>query len=88
MLPEQYDDLMTYIGEGDKVYILPEEKGNALNLEFNNDELKFVQSYHKDQKREINAEEASEVIYDFAPNKAPTFVDKVKGHIYKLLKNF
>ena len=86
MLPEQYDELLTYLGEGDKVYILPEEKGNKLILEEKDGALRFVQKYHKDQKRDLNEKEASQVIYDYNPEKATTIKDKVIGRFYSLFK--
>lgn len=86
MLPEEYDDLMNYLSEGDKVYILPEEKGNALILEEKDGTLKFAQKYHKDQKRNLTENEASKVVYDYNPEKARTIKEKIIGTIFSIFK--
>ena len=81
-----YDILAQYIGEGDKVYILPEEKGNKLLLEQQHDgSYKFEQQYHKDQKRGIDKELASRVKYDVRPERDPVYIAKQKAEQERLL---
>ena len=68
-----------YIGEGDKVYILPEEEGNKLQLEKQKDgTYKFEQLYHRDQQRGISKEVASRVNYDVKPKKNPVYIANQK----------
>ncbi len=74
---EDYNTMYQYIGEGDKVYILPEEKGNKLQLEKQKDgTYKFEQQYHKDQQRSVSKEVASRVNYDVKPEKNPAYIAK------------
>lgn len=74
-----FDILSQYVGEGDKIYILPEEKGNKLQLEKQQDgSYQFEQQYHKDQKRGVPKEVASRVIYDVKPEKNPVYIAQQK----------
>lgn len=76
---EDYNDMYQYIGEGDKVYILPEEEGNKLQLEKQKDgTYKFEQLYHRDQQRGISKEVASRVNYDVKPKKNPVYIANQK----------
>lgn len=69
---EDYDAMHKFLGEGDKVYVLPEENGNKLLLEKQKDgSYKFAQQYHKNQKRSIPADKASQVKYDINPDRDP-----------------
>ena len=84
LLPEDYDTLYAYLKEGNKVYVLPEERGNKLTLEIQpNGREKFVQDYHKDQERGLSAEEASKVYYDKETSAAPGLTAKLEGLAYK-----
>ncbi len=72
LLQEDYDTMHKYLGEGDKIFILPEEKGNSLKLEKQADgTYVFHQQYHKQDKRDISIARASQVKYDVRPDKAP-----------------
>ena len=72
LLEDDYDDMVRYLGEGNKIYILPEEDGNKLQLEKQSDgSYKFAQQYHKDDARDYTAEEASHVDYDIRPENDP-----------------
>ncbi len=85
LLPEDFEALHEYLKEGNKVYVLPEEKGNNLTLEVQPDGTeKFVQDYHKDQERGMSAEKASEVTYDKETTSAPTFASATIGFAYKM----
>lgn len=69
---EEYDEMHKKLGEGDKIYVLPEEKGNKLQLEKQtNGTYKFAQLYHKDVKRDLSPERASKVKYDIRPDRDP-----------------
>ncbi|MCM1338728.1 MAG: L,D-transpeptidase [Muribaculaceae bacterium] len=69
---EDYDIMAQYLGEGDKIYILPEEKGNKLQLEKQADgSYRFEQQYHKDQKRGVNKDVACHVNYNVRPDRDP-----------------
>ena len=71
---EDYDQMHKYLGEGDKIYVLPEEKGNKLQLQKQKDgSYKFEQTYHKNDKRELSKEDASLVDYDVRPDKNPVY---------------
>ena len=79
LLQEDYDKLHEYLGEGDKVFILPEEKGNKLQLEKQSDgSYIFHQQNHKDDARDYSVEAVSRVKYDVHPerDKSPK---KAKG---------
>lgn len=70
-----YDIMHQYLGEGDKIYILPEETGNKLQLEKQKDgSYKFEQTYHKSDERGLAKEQASIVNYDVRPNKNPVYL--------------
>ena len=76
---EDYDVMHSFLGEGDKIYVLPEEQGNKLQLEKQKDgSYKFAQQYHKQDKRDLSAEQASKVKYDVRPDKDPKFVAQQK----------
>ena len=80
LLEEDYDAMHQYLGEGDKIYILPEEKGNKLQLERQKDgTYKFEQAYHKKAKRGMPKEEASKVNYDIRPDKNPAYIAQQKA---------
>jgi len=65
MLEADYDDMCQYLGEGCKIYILPEEDGNELQLAEQRDgNYKFEQTNHKDDERGLSSAAASVVIYD------------------------
>lgn len=73
LLEDDYDDMAKYLGEGNKIFILPEENGNKLQLEKQQDgSYKFVQQYHKNDERGMSAEEASKVDYDIRPENDPS----------------
>lgn len=73
LLEDDYDDMAKYLGEGNKIFILPEESGNKLQLEKQKDgSYKFVQQYHKNDARDLSPEEASQVDYDVKPENAPS----------------
>lgn len=72
LLQEDYDAMHEYLGEGDKIYILPEEEGNSLKLEKQpNGKYVFCQQYHKEDRRGKSITEASKVWYNVRPDKAP-----------------
>ena len=74
---QDYDIMHQYLGEGNKIYILPEEKGNKLQLEKQKDgSYKFAQQYHKDTQRGISADIASRVTYDVKPENNPREIAK------------
>lgn len=74
-----FDVLAQYVGEGDKIYILPEENGNKLQLEKQQDgSYRFEQQHHKDQKRGVPKELASRVNYDVRPEKNPVYIAQQK----------
>ena len=74
---EEWDEMHKYLGEGDKLYVLPEEKGNKLQLEKQKDgSYKFEQIYHRNDVRELSKEEASQVNYDIRPDKNPINIAK------------
>lgn len=76
---EDYDIMHSYLGEGNKIYILPEENGNKLLLEKQSDgSYKFEQQYHKDQKRNVSKEVASRVSYDVRPENNPRYIAEQK----------
>lgn len=76
---EDYNLMATYLGEGNKIYILPEEQGNKLLLEQQSDgSYKFEQQYHKEQKRGMAKELASRVNYDVKPENNPKFIAEQK----------
>lgn len=65
MTENDYDDMCKYLGEGCKLYVLPEEDGNELKLKEQSDgSYKFEQTYHQDDERAVSKEAASVVIYD------------------------
>ena len=69
---EDFDVMHSFLGEGDKIYVLPEEKGNKLQLNKQKDgTYKFEQLFHKDTKRGVSKEAASAVKYDVRPDKKP-----------------
>jgi len=73
LLQEDYDELHEYLGEGDKVFILPEEKGNKLQLEKQSDgSYIFHQQNHKDDARDYSVKVASRVKYDVHPERDKT----------------
>ena len=77
LLEQDYDEMHKYLGEGDKVYVLPEEQGNKLQLEKQKDgTYKFEQTYHKKDARGLSKEQASKVNYDVRPEKNPTYIAK------------
>lgn len=72
LLEEDYDKMHKYLGEGDKIYVLPEERGNKLKLNKQKDgTYKFEQIYHKNDLRGKTKEEASNVNYDVRPERNP-----------------
>ncbi len=72
LLEEDYDKMHKYLGEGDKIYVLPEESGNKLKLNKQKDgTYKFEQIYHKNDLRGKTKEEASNVNYDVRPERNP-----------------
>lgn len=72
LLEDDYMDMARYLGEGNKIFILPEEDGNKLQLERQSDgSYKFAQKYHKSDARDYTAEEASHVDYDIRPENDP-----------------
>ncbi len=74
-----YDEMHAYLGEGDKLYVLPEEEGNKLQLEKqSNGTYKFEQQYHKLDKRSVSKEVASMVRYDVRPDRNPTYIAEQK----------
>jgi hypothetical protein len=74
---ENWNEMHQYLGEGDKLYILPEEKGNKLQLEKQkNGSYKFAQAYHKSDRRDLTKEQASKVDYDVRPDRNPTYIAK------------
>lgn len=76
---EDYDIMHSYLGEGNKIYILPEEQGNKLLLEEQKDgSYRFEQQYHKKQKRGVSKETASEVVYDVRPENNPVYIAEQK----------
>ena len=76
---EDYDMMHSYLGEGDKIYVLPEEQGNKLQLQKQKDgTYKFEQIYHKNVKRGVSKEVASRVTYDIRPEKNPTYLAQQK----------
>ena len=77
LTPEDYDRMHFFLGEGYKIYVLPEEDGNKLQLEKQKDNsYKFVQQYHKDAKRMGTPELASYVEYDVRKDRTPeNYVD-------------
>jgi len=76
---DDYNVMAQYLGEGNKIFILPEEKGNKLQLEKQKDgTYKFEQQYHKDQKRGVSKEVASRVRYDIRPENNPRFIAEQK----------
>ncbi|MBD5401427.1 L,D-transpeptidase family protein [bacterium] len=77
---DDYDEMAKYLGEGNKIYILPEEKGNKLQLEKQTDgSYKFEQQYHKDDVRGVSKDVASKVNYDVKPNNNPVFIAQQKN---------
>lgn len=77
---EDYDVMHQYLGEGNKVYVLPEEAGNKLLLQKQRDgSYKFEQQYHKDDARGCSKEVASRVIYDVKPENDPKLIAKRKA---------
>lgn len=48
-LEEDFQELQKYVGKGSKVYILPEEKDNSLQLIAQNNNIEFVQTKYKQQ---------------------------------------
>ena len=76
---EDYDLMHKYLGEGDKIYVLPEEKGNKLQLEKQSDgTYKFEQTYHKEETRGVSKETASRVNYDVRPERDPEYIAQQK----------
>lgn len=74
---EDYDAMHQLLGEGDKIYVLPEEKGNKLQLEKQKDgSYKFEQTYHKQDARGKTKEQASLVNYDKRPGRNPRLIAK------------
>lgn len=72
-----YDAMHALLGEGDKIYVLPEEKGNKLQLERQKDgSYKFEQTYHKNDTRSVSKEQASKVNYDVRPQNNPKYIAK------------
>ena len=66
--------------------ILPEEKGNKLQLEKQTDgSYKFAQQYHKKDKRDLTSAQASQVNYDVRPDKNPKYIAQQKAKQEKLL---
>lgn len=84
LLPEDFEVLHSYLKEGQKVYVLPEEKGNELKLENVDGEKKFVQKYHTEQKLGTSVEEASKVYYDVNISAADSVTDFFEGIGYWL----
>ena len=77
---EDYDLMHAYLGEGDKVFVLPEEKGNRLNLTKQKDgSYKFEQAYHKNDKRGYSKEVASRVNYDVRKDRDPKVIAAKKA---------
>lgn len=77
---EDYDVMHQYLGEGNKIYVLPEEQGNKLQLEKQKDgSYKFEQIYHKNDARGLSKEEASKVNYDIHPERDPKYIAKQKA---------
>lgn len=69
---EDWNTMHQYLGEGDKLYVLPEEKGNKLQLEKQKDgTYKFEQVYHRNDRRDKTKEQASWVNYDIRPERNP-----------------
>lgn len=76
---EDYDMMHSFLGEGDKIYVLPEEKGNKLQLAKQKDgTYKFEQQYHKNVKRGVSKDVASTVKYDVRPEKNPKYIAEQK----------
>ena len=74
---EDWNSMHEYLGEGDKLYVLPEEKGNKLQLEKQQDgSYKFEQVYHKNDRRDLTKEQASKVNYDIRPKRNPQYIAK------------
>ena len=74
---DDYDAMHALLGEGDKIYILPEEKGNKLQLQRQKDgSYKFEQDYHKEDPRSMSKEQASRVNYDKRPDRNPVEIAK------------
>lgn len=64
LLEEDFDIMHSYLGEGNKIFVLPEEEGNELKLEKQKDgTYKFEQTYHRNDKRYKSKEEASKLSY-------------------------
>ena len=77
LLEKDYDAMHELLGEGDKIYVLPEEKGNKLQLEKQKDgSYKFEQTYHKQDARGKTKEQASLVNYDKRPDRDPRLIAK------------
>jgi len=75
MTEKDYDIMHQYLGEGDKIFILPEEQGNRLNLKKQKDgSYKFEQAHHKEDKRAYSKEVASTVKYDVRKDKNPRLI--------------
>lgn len=69
---EDYDEMHRYLGEGQKIYVLPEEKGNKLVLEKQpNGTYKFEQLHHRQDKRGQSVADSSKVVYDVRPDRRP-----------------
>src|SRR5574344_520048 len=80
LMENDYDSLKKMIGEGDKIYILPEEAGNKLQLKKQrNGSYKFEQAFHKNVKRDCSNEQASIVNYDVKPEKNPNYIANKKA---------
>jgi hypothetical protein len=80
LLEEDYNSMHSYLGEGNKIYILPEEKGNKLILEKQKDgSYKFEQAYHRNDARGASKEVASRVSYDVRPENNPKYIAKKKA---------
>jgi len=79
LLESDYDQMHKYLGEGNKIYVLPEEKGNKLQLEKQKDgSYKFEQAYHRNDKRSLSKEQASVVNYDVRKERDPKLLAKQK----------
>lgn len=77
---EDYDAMHALLGEGDKIYILPEENGNKLQLERQSDgSYKFAQQHHKQDKRDLTVPQASQVKYDIRPERDPKYIAQQKA---------
>ncbi|MBP3846955.1 L,D-transpeptidase [bacterium] len=83
---EDYDAMHKLLGEGDKIYVLPEENGNKLQLNRQKDgTYKFEQVYHKKDSRGKTKEQASAVKYDMKPDRNPKVIAQ-KEHAKNLEK--